>query len=299
MWRCIVVLAAMASAAYADVPSLRIGSASDAKVSSVALAIEGRAATLTLTLTTRVRDPHKIALDLEMPHGAAVTGMAMVQGGTRTDATWSSPGRARDQYDDIVHHEVDPALLEQVGDRDHLVLHVFPVAKVAPVTIELVLELPESDTLVIEPEAELPRVEVAVGAKKIVWRRVRAARRIELPPGEAHGYDPLQFHVDAHRSLIAEPPAPARVGALPGGPPGLRSAKEISEVVRAGAASLAACGDVEPHAIVFVIAKDGRVTSASAGDRCIEDAIRSWRFPAAAEATRVAYPLTWYVASGT
>ena len=67
----------------------------------------------------------------------------------------------------------------------------------------------------------------------------------------------------------------------------------------AGAASLAACGDVEPHAIVFVIAKDGRVTSASAGNRCIEDAIRSWRFPAAAEATRVAYPLTWYVASGT
>jgi hypothetical protein len=167
------------------------------------------------------------------------------------------------------------------------------------VTIELVLELPASDALVIEPETELPRVEIAVGATHVVWRRVRAARSIELPPGEAHGYDPLQIRVDGHRSLYAEPRAPATAGTLAAGPPGLRGAREISEVVRAGAASLAACGDVEPHAIVFVIAKDGRVTSASAGNRCIEDAIRSWRFPAAAEATRVAYPLTWYVASGT
>jgi hypothetical protein len=299
MWRCVLVLAALSSVAQANVPSLRIGSATDATVSSVALAIDGRIATLTLQLTTLVRDPHEIVLDLDMPHGAAVTGMAMVQGRERTDATWLSPGRARDQYDSTVQREVDPALLEQAGDRDHLLLHVFPVAKVAPVTIDLVLELPASDALVIEPEAELPRVEIVVGAKHVVWRRLRAARRIELPPGEAHGYDPLQIHVDAHRSLVAEPLAPATVGALPGGPPGLRSAKEISDVVRAGAASLAACGDVEPHAIVFVIAKDGRVTSASAGNRCIEAAIRAWTFPAASEATRVAYPLSWYVASGT
>jgi hypothetical protein len=299
MWRTALVLATLSSVARADVPSLRIGSPTDAKVSSLALAIDGRTATLTLKLTTPVRDAHEITLGLEMPHGAAVTGMAMVQGGERTDATWKSPGLARDRYDGTVQREVDPALLEQAGDRDHLLLHVFPVEKVAPVTIELVVELPESEALVIEPEAELARLEVAVGAKKIVWRRVRAARRIELTPGEAHGYDPLQLHVDAHRSLIAEPLVPATVGTLPGGPPGLRSAREISDVVRAGAASLAACGELEPHAIVFVIAKDGRVTSASAGNRCIEDAIRAWRFPAASEATRVAYPLTWYVASGT
>jgi hypothetical protein len=198
-----------------------------------------------------------------------------------------------------VQREVDPALLEQAGDRDHLLLHVFPIAKVAPVTIELTLELPASDAVVLEPETELPRVEVAVGAKHVVWRRVRAARRIELPPGEAHGDDPLLLHVDAHRSLVAEPLAPATVAALAAGPPGLRGAKEIRDVIRAGAASLAACGDVEPHAIEFVIARDGRVTSASAGNRCIEDAIRAWQFPAASEATRVAYPLSWYVASGT
>ena len=221
VWWSVLGLVALAATAHAGVPKLHIGTPTDATVSDVRLAIDGRTATLTLRLTTARRDAHEITLGLDMPHGGAVTGMAMVQGGTRTDATW------------------------------------------------------------------------------LVWRRVRAARAIELPPGEAHGYDPLQIRVDEHRSLYAEPRAPTTAGTLAAGPPGLRSAREIGEVVRAGAASLAACGDVEPHAIVFVIAKDGRVTSASAGDRCIEDAIRSWRFPAAAEATRVAYPLTWYVASGT
>jgi hypothetical protein len=297
MWRSAVVLAGLVSVAHADVPSLRIGGSKDATVSSVKLAIDGRVAILTLQLTTRVRDPHEILVGLEMPHGGAVTGMAMVQGRERTDASWKAPGLAREQYDGVVQREVDPVLLEQAGERDHLLLHVFPVAKVAPVTIVLALELPAANALAIEPvHQELRRVEVTVGSTHAVWRHVRAARAIELPPGEAHGYDPLRIGVDAHRSLIAEPQVRAPAGPLAEGPPGLRSAREISKVIRAGAASLAACGDVEPHAVEFVIGRDGRVTSASAGDRCIEDAIRSWKFPAAAESTRVAYPLDWYVA---
>jgi hypothetical protein len=120
-----VVLSALSSVAQADVPSLRIGAPTDARVSSMTLAIDGRAATLTLQLTTRVRDAHEIVLDLDIPHGGAVTGMAMVQGGTRTDAAWLSPGRARDEYAGNVQREIDPALLEQAGDRDHLLLHVF------------------------------------------------------------------------------------------------------------------------------------------------------------------------------
>jgi hypothetical protein len=298
------VLVALVSVAHADddVRSLRIGEVDHATVASTRLLIDGRHATLTLTLTSRAREGHEIGLAIDVPHGGAVTAMAMVQGSERTDAVWKAPGIASDAYANIVHHVEDPALLESAGgDRthDHLRLRVFPVAKVAPVTIELVLELPQSDALEIEPiDTDLPRVEITAGDTHTVWRHVRSARRIALPEGAAHGYDPLLRHVDAHRSLYAEPaPAPA-TSTLAGGPPGLRSARQIRDVIRAGAASLAACGDVEPHAIELVIGKDGRVSSVSAGDACIEDAIRGWKFPPASEATRVAYPLSWYVASG-
>lgn len=294
------MLVALASAAHADGPSLRIGAAMDATVSNVQLAIDGRSAILTLTLTTRVRAAHELTVGLDIPHGGAVIGMAMIQAGVRTDASWKAPGMARDEYDDVVRQVVDPALLESVGgtrQHDQLRLRVFPVAKVAPVTIELVLELPEGEALELEPVGgELPRVEVTAGGTHAIWRHVRAARSIELPAGEGHGYDPLRVRVDAHRSLYAEPQAASPAGVFAAAPPGLRSARQVREVIRAGAASLAACGDVEPHAIEFVIGTDGRVTSASAGNTCLEHAIRSWQFPAASDATRVAYPLSWYLA---
>jgi hypothetical protein len=305
MWKCVLVLACLAGTARGDddVRSLRIGDVEDATIADARLAIDGRHATLTLVLKTRAREGHEIGLGIDVPHGGAVTGMAMVQGRERTDATWLSPSRAHDEYTQIVEKVVDPALLEYVGgspSHDHLSLRVYPISKVAPMTVELALELPQSDALEIEPvDGELPRLEVTVGTTHSVWRHVRAARRIALPEGAAHGYDPLLVRVDGHRSLYAEPHPVTLAGMPVAAPPGLRSAREIRAVVRAGAASLAACGDVEAHLIEFVIEKDGHVGSVVAGNACIEDAIRRWKFPAASDSTRIAYPLSWYVASGT
>lgn len=297
------MLAALAAPARADVASLRLGAADGALVSDVRLAIDGRVATLRLTIATHHRDAREIVVGIDVPHGGAVTEMAMIEASGRSDATWLSPGRAREEYTRIVDNVADPALLEYAGGtrhHDHLQLSVFPVAKVAPVTIELTLGLPETDALAIEPIGrELPRVEITAGAQHAVWRHVATPREVDLLEADAHGYDPLLVRVDRHRSLYAQPQATAPAGTLAAAPPGLRSARQIRDVIRAGAASLAACGDVEPHAIEIVIAPDGRVTSVSAGSACIEDAIRGWKFPVASDSTRVAYPLSWYVAAGT
>lgn len=283
-------------------PTLSIGEAGGVTVARAALTIRGRHATLTLVLTTTTRTRHEIALPLAIPHAAAVTGMTVVEGDHRTVAIAQTPMRASDRYEETVQQVVDPVLLEHApaGDtreQDQLRLRVFPLAKAEPVTVEIALELPDGPELVLEPGAHgLARVEIDTGGAPIVLRRLRDPHAIELPDGEAA---PELSLVGTHSSLLAEPQLElaAAAAALPGGPPGLRTATEIRDGIRRNLATLVHCAEVDPtpRALGFVIAADGTVSDIAGADACTADEIRRWRFAPAREATHIVYPLSWDV----
>jgi vault protein inter-alpha-trypsin-like protein len=278
-------------------PTLAIGHAEGATVARAALAVRGRHATLTLVLTTAVRDRKEVMLPISIPHGAAVTGMAVIEQDHRTVASAQIAEHAYESYESTVNREIDPVLLNHAGGtraQEYLQLNVFPLAKATPVTVELSLELPDGPTLVIDPEAgTLARLEIDTGERPTTLHRVHEPQTIALPDGHA---EPALSLVDERTSLLAEPRldaiAPSRIAS---GPAGLRTAADIRAGMRTGAAALAACAedDPMPHMLAFVIAADGKVSDVAGADDCVAEEVRRWQFAPAREATLVQLPLSW------
>jgi len=279
-------------------PVVTIGHADAVAITRAALDLQGRHATLTLVLSTSVRQRRDIALPISVPHGAAITGLVVVEQDHRTLAMVEEPQHAYDLYNSTVSREIDPVMLayhSSTREQDTLQLQVFPLAKAAPVTIEIAMELPDGNALVIDPDGgTLARLEVTGGGRPHVFAKLRAQTQIELPDGHAQ---PAMSLVDENTALYAqpvlEPPAHDRSG-----PAGLRTAADVRTGMRSVMSALAACAeqDPTPHAMSFVIAPDGTVSDVAGVDGCFADAIESAHFAPAREATAIRYPLSWDIA---
>ena len=274
---------------------LTIGHADAVAITRAALDLHGRHATLTLVLSTSVRQRRDIALPISVPHGAAITGLVVVEQDHRTLAIAEEPQHAYDLYNATVNREIDPVMLayhSSTREQDTLQLQVFPLAKATPVTIEIAMELPDGKALVVDPDGgTLARLEVTGGGRPQVFTKLRAQAQIELPDGQAR---PAMSLVDENTALYAqpvlEPPAHDRTG-----PAGLRTAADIRTGMRSVMSALAACAEQDPmpHAMSFVIAPDGTVSDVAGVDDCFADAIKSAHFAPAREATAIRYPLSW------
>ncbi|MBV8757263.1 MAG: hypothetical protein JO257_08320 [Deltaproteobacteria bacterium] len=281
-------------------PTLTIGHADAVAITRAALAIHGRHATLTLVLSTATRERRDIALPISVPHGAAVTGLVVVEQSHRTVATAQPAVHAREEYMGIVAHEIDPVMLTHDNssrDQEHLALHVFPLAKAAPVTVEIWMELPDAPTLVVEPEDQtLARLEVTTGGAPRVFKKLRGPAELELPSSDSVA-EPAMSVVNEDTALFAMPvlEAPARDAT---GPAGLRSAADIRAGMRTAITALAACAEQDPlpRTMSFVIAPDGTVGDVAGVDACFADAVKTAHFAAARESTVIRYPLSWDVA---
>lgn len=279
-------------------PVLTIGHADAVAITRAALDLHGRHATLTLVLTTRVRERRDISLPISVPHGAAITGLAVVEQDHRTLALAQEPQHAYDLYNATVSREIDPVLLayhSSTREQDTLQLQIFPLAKATPVTIEIAMELPDASALVVDPDGGmLARLEVTNGGRPQVFAKLRASTQIELPDGHA---EPARSLVDEHTALYAEPVLEPPAHDRPG-PAGLRSAADIRIGMRGVLPTLARCAEEDPlpHEMSFVIAPDGTVSDVAGVGECFADAIRSAHFAPAREATAIRYPLSWDVA---
>lgn len=279
-------------------PTLTIGHAEAVAISRAALAIHGRHATLTLVLTTATRERKDIALPISVPHGAAITGLVVVEQDHRTIAIAEPSVLAQQRYMGVVAREIDPVMLTHFNasrDQEDLALHVFPLAKATPVTVEISLELPDGPSLVIDPDgATIARLEVSTGGTPQVFKKLRAPAEIEMPDGAA---EPAMSLVDENTALFAqpvlEPPERERRG-----PAGLRTAADIRAGMRSAMSTLASCAEADPmpHVMSFVIAPDGTVNDVAGVDACFADAIKAAHFAPARESTVIRYPLSWDVA---
>lgn len=140
-------------------------------------------ATLSLALSTRDLVAQTVALTIDVPHGARVTGMTVWIGGARAEATAMSAFAAEERFREIVSAKRDPALLEQTEstrDYDRLTLQVFPVAKTSPARVEIVVEMPEHGdrpprrhvtafTSLLAGEPEPMRRDPLVASRAQVW----------------------------------------------------------------------------------------------------------------------------------
>jgi hypothetical protein len=161
---------------------------------AVSVELRGLRATAHLRLSSTVKDGQDAALELEVPSGTQVTYLGLTIGGDRRIAHFESSAAAREEYERIVEGDVDPALIEMLGTNgttDKLRLRVFPLTRGKPAKVEVIMTLPPSESIVIDPGrhrvANLPR-----------------AKRLSLGLSDA---EPAELdRVDGERSLfIAEP----------------------------------------------------------------------------------------------
>lgn len=277
--------------------TLTIGHSDKITITRAALAIDGRHATLTLVLTTAVRERSDVALPISIPHGAAITGLAVVEADHRTIATAQPTEHAYASYLGTVAREIDPVLLayqSSTREQDALQLSVFPLAKAAPVTVEIAIELPDARSLVVDPDdGVVARLEVTTPGGSHLYKKLRAPAEVALPEGHVV---PAMSLVNADTALYAEPHLEVPVRD-PRDPAGLRTAAQVRAGLHGVMPMLVRCADEDPlpHVMSFVIAPDGTVSDVAGVDDCYADAIKAAHFAAAREATVIRYPLSWDV----
>jgi len=171
------------------------------------------AATLVLSTSLAEQDA---GLELAVPAGAQVTFLATTMGGERRIAHTADVEQARETYQDIVDgiEPEDPALLELTESSetiDRLRLRVFPLQRGKPVTIELIMTVPQTPRFVVDPgKRAIPRVDVTVDGRRSAFGKLAAKRALALPepvPGAlpAEATD----RVTARRALFIDlPPRP-------------------------------------------------------------------------------------------
>ena len=117
---------------------MRVVTTSGAHVDRFHVRVDHGRALLTLvvsgTPTTRVG-----TLTLGVPRGAKATDLVVTIGESRSIATFVERTQAHEQFSSIVQAKHDPALLEQLTS-DTLRLHVFPLAKGKPATVEIAID---------------------------------------------------------------------------------------------------------------------------------------------------------------
>lgn len=95
---------------------------------------------MTFTLTVSGETQRNLEVPIEMPRDAAVIGLTLALGDSKSTARFVWADAARSAYEKIVVVRRDPALLEWIeGTDDHqrLMLHVFPVTGNTPATVTI------------------------------------------------------------------------------------------------------------------------------------------------------------------
>ena len=207
-----LVLISVLSAGVAHAGTLRLGIA-DEHVRIDRASIKLRAtddavlARVELQVATSEVVRRDLLVPIELPAGAIATGLALQ--GTAARALPAHDADTR--YREDLGWRKDPALLEWLGDQ-RLMLHVFPVVRDHPATVEVEFELPRTDTLRFDPaDWAIAQVDVEVDGRAERWTNVRAAHTIDL--GEAPralataAQVAARPHVDVETSLYVGPVA--------------------------------------------------------------------------------------------
>jgi hypothetical protein len=173
-----------------------------AQIERIALDVHGAAVSwLTIELATRQRFCDRARLELDVPAGTRIAGMAVSAGGARS---WSA-ARPRREAIAAARRETDASLLEWLGssaDQDHLLLEVEANAR-----IEIALELPALARLAIEPVAQrVERIEASVDGRRLAWQRQASAVEIDLRGIAGHVARDAYPHLDADIWLVAGAP---------------------------------------------------------------------------------------------
>ena len=132
-----------------DAPGIELGTPEQARI-ELATAVQNVAPdhvriTLAFTVATDAVNGTDIAVPIDIPRDAAITGMRLSLGDQTSVARLVWRDAARETYDRIVDVKHDPALLEWRGTNithHQLVLRVFPVSASTParVSIDIVAE---------------------------------------------------------------------------------------------------------------------------------------------------------------
>lgn len=313
-------------------PSLVLGAPADpaggaAKLDRVRLAVRDRDATLTLALSTKALDGRELVTTLDVPTGARVTGLAVTIGGQRFDGAMLARSTASSRYREIVEANTvvvrknDPALLEHTEStlrHDRLTLHVFPVAKTSPATVEVRFSLPDGTTMLdLDPGTQtIGKIELDIAGTLQNIANLRAPRTIELPAFAVRDDDaPRAPHVTSLVSLLAAAsttPMPLADGFRCACPlPEISvDKKTIDAYVKLRIPRLRHCflreAQRDPRLagsadLQFSIGEDGRVSHVTvegtlpsrAVKACIADEASTWAFHASTTTTRVSYPLSF------
>lgn len=190
--------------------TLGFGSASPgARLDRVSLSVRGSRATAVLTLSTTASTPKDTSLLVDVPAGAEVTYLGLRLAGTRRIAQLANAASAHATYAEIVEDKIDPALLEWVESTettDRLRLRVYPLVRGKTAEVELIMTLPPSTSLVLDPGTRtIGRVELDIDGRQLATK-LTSPRRIPLVPealGEAAQGAP---HVDRQTSLFIDMP---------------------------------------------------------------------------------------------
>ena len=300
--------------------SIAVGAPAQAKLERVTLQVDSTHGVATMTVALSKKATGQLSsLTIDVPHGTRVTAMSITIGEGRAKANAMRASLADQRFRVVVSDCKDPALLEltdSTPDVDRMTLHVFPVAKTAPATVDVTIELPLLDVLTVEADA---RVRLELDGTPVL------GRRIKLPPRrDWMTADPTpRAHVSAETSLFAADPralsAPLHVPQAFGCGIGDRivertvSATQIRRRVKLAIPRLLHCymrraqGDPSlagTAVLHFAIDHAGRPTGISVdgslGDddtrMCLAEEVTTWNFPRTDIVTQVNYPLTFRLA---
>lgn len=272
-------------------------------------------ATLTLALSTDLWWPRDVAIAVDVPSGARATGLAVTIGGHRTVGSALATSEAEQSYRQVVGGHKDPALLEyteSTSRHDRLTLHVFPLAKASPATVEVTIELPAMTTLdFVSPVQTIRRADVEIDGKRISSGPLSQPRTLEVPAPQGQPRDAVSAFVSEKTSLYAgEMAVPRIVFSCGYGHHVVDSPNKqvIRQTVKLAMPRLQHCymreaqrdptlaGGVGLH---FRILPSGTIGDASVDGSlasetvkaCMVDEVRSWQFHASDGGAQVNYPL--------
>jgi hypothetical protein len=291
-----LAIAIVVDTAHADTLSLDAPVA--ANLDRARVTIDHGRAVLALTLSSRDPELHVGSIGIRLPHGSRAIAMTAAS----VVATAMDSLDARATLSDVVTGRRDPALLEQsAGEPDRLVLRVFPIAKGAPMSVEIAIELPAIPAITIAAPIESPgsRSDVVALPRRSWMEGDSAARRF----------------VDARTSLFAEAPArPAVPTVVIGNPVSMceceagPTPRTIRKWIHLETPRLRYCYErqlqrdrtlegeadlhftIQPDGHTSDIAIDGTLDNAEVTS-CLAAEVAAWEFAQAGNPTRVNYPL--------
>ncbi len=288
-----------------DTGTIALGSApAEVTFERIALVTRDGTAKLTLALSSVNTTPTDLVLPIDLPHHASVRGLVIREHETRVVATPVAAELGQRYYESNIIHMRDPALVE-TDAPDHVLLHVYPLARGTPAVVELTIALPPISTLVVDPGPRVVRrFDLDDGVRASHLTRVRTPQSVEVARAAQQAAATAQL-VDETTSLYAGPiatrPVPTVIVDQPIEPLPAGSTQPREAALRRCYA-IAVRNDptlAGPLKVDLSIAPDGKLTRALAdgldGDReatdCVRHAVASWQFQPGDSSIEIAYAI--------